>query len=72
MKKQPGFWTYFAISISIVVGALSANFSAKAQDSFTVEVIGNATFEFNPQARHFMMLDQPDWLTSRIERALKD
>lgn len=40
MKKQPGFWTYFAITVSIVVGALSANFSAKAQDSFTVEVIG--------------------------------
>lgn len=42
-KKQPGFWTYFVISLTIVGGMLSANFSAKAQntpDSFTVEVIG--------------------------------
>lgn len=43
-KKQPGFWTYFAISLSIVIGVMSANFSAQAQtphDSFTVEVIGS-------------------------------
>ncbi|HEY9043594.1 MAG TPA: alpha/beta hydrolase [Rheinheimera sp.] len=43
-KKQPGFWTYFAISMSIVIAVMAANFSAKAQtphDSFTVEVIGS-------------------------------
>ncbi|MBU1308060.1 MAG: alpha/beta hydrolase [Gammaproteobacteria bacterium] len=34
--------------------------------------IANATLEFNPQARHFIMLDQPDWLAARIARALKD
>lgn len=43
-KKQPSFWTYYAISLSIVIGVMSANFSAQAQtshDSFTVEVIGS-------------------------------
>ena len=34
--------------------------------------IANATLEFNPQARHFIMLDQPDWLTAQISKALKD
>ncbi|NRQ43980.1 alpha/beta hydrolase [Rheinheimera sp. YQF-2] len=34
--------------------------------------IANATLEFNHQARHFIMLDQPDWLTARIASALKD
>lgn len=34
--------------------------------------IANATLEFNHQARHFIMLDQPDWLTARIANALKD
>lgn len=43
-KKQAGFWTYFAITISIIVGVLSANASATAQsshDSFSVEVSGS-------------------------------
>ena len=46
MKNQPkpGFWTYFAITVSIIVGVLSANSSAKAQtshNSFSVEVRGS-------------------------------
>lgn len=43
-KKHAGFWTHFAISLTIVCGALAANFSAKAQsrhDSFSVEVSGS-------------------------------
>lgn len=43
-KKQAGFWTYFAITVSIIVGVLSANASATAQsshDSFSVEVSGS-------------------------------
>lgn len=43
-KKQAGFWTHFAISLTIVCGVLAANFSAKAQishDSFSVEVSGS-------------------------------
>lgn len=39
-KKQPGFWTHFAISLTIVGGMLAANFSSKAAESFSVEVIG--------------------------------
>ena len=34
--------------------------------------ISNATLEFHPKARHFIMLDQPDWLTTQIIKALKD
>lgn len=34
--------------------------------------IANATLEFNHQARHFIMLDKPDWLSARIANALKD
>ena len=34
--------------------------------------ISNATLEFHPKARHFIMLDQPDWLTAQIIKALKD
>lgn len=34
--------------------------------------IANATLEFHPKARHFIMLDQPDWLTTQIIKALKD
>lgn len=43
MKQQqkPGFWTYFAISLTIVAGALSANFTANATESFSVDVIGH-------------------------------
>ena len=37
-----------------------------------IATIANATLEFNHQARHFIMLDQPDWLAARIARALKD
>lgn len=40
-KAQPGFWTYFAISLTIVGGMLAANVKAETADSFTVEVIGN-------------------------------
>lgn len=40
-KKQPGFWTYFAISLTIVGGMLAANFKSHAADSFRVEVIGS-------------------------------
>ena len=43
-KKQAGFWTYFAITVSIIVGVLSANASATVQsshDSFSVEVSGS-------------------------------
>ncbi|SNY54182.1 Pimeloyl-ACP methyl ester carboxylesterase [Arsukibacterium tuosuense] len=44
-KKQPGFWTYFVISLTIVGGMLAANVKADATDSFSVqsfkvEVIG--------------------------------
>lgn len=39
-KSKPGFWTYFAISLTIVGGMLAANFSSKAAESFSVEVIG--------------------------------
>lgn len=106
VKNTPGYWTHFAISMAMVGSMLAANFSAKAADSFSVEVIGNgkpvikipglmsdasiwqptakalyqqqiatinnATLEFNHQSRHFMMLDQPDWLTTRISRALQE
>ncbi len=110
-KAKPDFWTYFAITMTIVAGMLSSNLKAEATpaSSFNVEVIGsgkpvimipglmsdarvwrptaealagdfpqhgitiaNATLEFNPQARHFIMLDQPDWLTAQIAKALKD
>lgn len=37
-----------------------------------IATIANATLEFNREARHFVMLDQPDWLTRRIAEALKD
>lgn len=42
-KKQPGFWTYFAITLTIVVGMLSANLKADPApaSSFRVEVIGS-------------------------------
>ncbi|WP_019675847.1 alpha/beta fold hydrolase [Arsukibacterium perlucidum] len=40
-KKQPGFWTYFAISLTIIGGMLAANFKSHAADSFRVEVIGS-------------------------------
>lgn len=40
-KKQPGFWSYFAITMTIVGGMLAANVKAETADSFTVEVIGN-------------------------------
>lgn len=42
MKQQqkPGLWTHFAISLTIVADALSANITAKAAESFSVEVIG--------------------------------
>jgi len=40
-KKQPGFWTYFAITMTIVGAMLAANVKAETADSFTVEVIGN-------------------------------
>lgn len=39
-KNKPGFWTHFAISLTIVGGMLAANFSSKAAESFSVEVIG--------------------------------
>jgi N-formylmaleamate deformylase len=39
-KQQPGFWTHFAISLTIVGGMLAANFSSNAAESFTVEVMG--------------------------------
>ncbi|KKO47250.1 hypothetical protein WG68_00960 [Arsukibacterium ikkense] len=105
-KKQPGFWTYFAITMTIVAGMLSSNLKADTTpaSSFNVEVIGSgkpvilipgllsdarvwrqtalyqqqidtiarATLEFNADSRHFIMLDQPDWLTQRIAAALKD
>lgn len=71
-KAKPGFWSHFAISLTIVGGMLAANFSSKAAESFSVDVIANATLELNHQARHFIMLDQPDWLAVRIARALKD
>lgn len=37
-----------------------------------ISSIANATLEFNYDSRHFIMLDQPDWLTARIASALKD
>ncbi|MEO3864027.1 alpha/beta fold hydrolase [Rheinheimera fenheensis] len=39
-KTKPGFWTYFAISLTIVGGMLAANFNSNAAESFSVEVIG--------------------------------
>ncbi|MBV2129518.1 alpha/beta fold hydrolase [Arsukibacterium indicum] len=39
-KTKPGFWAYFAISLTIVGGVLAANVKAETADSFTVEVIG--------------------------------
>ncbi|WP_213995655.1 hypothetical protein [Arsukibacterium sp.] len=46
VRKQPGFWTYFAITMTIVGGMLAANVQADAADSFSVdsfqvEVIGS-------------------------------
>ena len=46
--------------------------AAEALYQQQIASIANATLEFNPQARHFIMLDQPDWLAARIARALKD
>ncbi|WP_372626856.1 alpha/beta fold hydrolase [Arsukibacterium sp.] len=40
-KTNPGFWSHFAITLTIVGGVLAANFSAKAAESFSVEVIGS-------------------------------
>ena len=37
-----------------------------------IDTIPQAKLDFNWQARHFIMLDQPDWLAARIARALKD
>ena len=37
-----------------------------------ISSVANATLEFNHDSRHFIMLDQPDWLAARIARALKD
>lgn len=42
-KTKPGFWSHFAISLTIVGSMLAANFSSKAAESFTVEVIGSGT-----------------------------
>ena len=58
-KKQPGFWTYFAIMITIVGGMLAANVKAYAADSFNGEDIPEVSREFNPDSRHYIMLDQP-------------
>jgi N-formylmaleamate deformylase len=91
-KQQPGFWTHFAISLTIVGGMLAGNFSSKVllqgasgamqNDSERapaktlyqqqIATIANATLEFNHEARHFIMLDQPDWLTRRIASALQE
>ena len=46
--------------------------AAEALYQQQIASIANATLEFNPQARHFIMLDQPDWLTAQITKALKD
>lgn len=46
--------------------------AAKALYQQQIATINNATLEFNHQSRHFIMLDQPDWLTARISRALQD
>jgi N-formylmaleamate deformylase len=40
-KNQPGFWTYFAINMTIVAAMLGANFKTKAAESFSVEIIGS-------------------------------
>jgi N-formylmaleamate deformylase len=40
-KTQPGFWTYFAINMTIVAAMLGANFKTKAAESFSVEIIGS-------------------------------
>jgi N-formylmaleamate deformylase len=40
-KQKPGFWTHFAISLTMVAGMLAANFKTNAAESFSVEVIGN-------------------------------
>ncbi len=37
-----------------------------------IDTIAHAILEFQPQARHFIMLDQPDWLLSRIQTALAE
>ncbi|MBZ9609996.1 alpha/beta fold hydrolase [Rheinheimera maricola] len=46
--------------------------AAQALYQQQIATIANATLEFHPQARHFIMLDQPDWLTAQIATALKD
>ena len=46
--------------------------AAEALYQQQIASIADATLEFNPQARHFIMLDQPDWLTAQITKALKD
>ncbi|GAB60578.1 alpha/beta fold hydrolase [Rheinheimera nanhaiensis] len=56
-------------------GALSSDAErAQAQQLYQQQLAGiaHATLEFHPQARHFIMLDQPDWLTAKIATALKD
>ncbi|WP_333607907.1 alpha/beta fold hydrolase, partial [Arsukibacterium sp.] len=37
-----------------------------------IDTIAKATLKFNTDSRHFIMLDQPDWLSQRIAAALKD
>jgi N-formylmaleamate deformylase len=46
--------------------------NAKALYQQQLITIKHASLEFNPQARHFIMLDQPDWLTRRIASALQE
>uniref|UniRef100_A0A486XJQ6 Hydrolase, alpha/beta hydrolase fold family n=1 Tax=Rheinheimera sp. BAL341 TaxID=1708203 RepID=A0A486XJQ6_9GAMM len=46
--------------------------AAKTLYQQQIASIAHATLEFNPQARHFIMLDEPDWLTAQITKALKD
>lgn len=72
MKKRITFWQHLAISLSIVAGMLAANFKTNAAESPNIAAVAISALEFNHQSRHFIMLDQPDWLTARISRALQE
>ena len=66
--NKPSFWAHVAISPAIAPHCRGVSKPVSAAFNHYT----HATLEFNPQARHFIMLDQPDWLTAQITKALKD
>jgi pimeloyl-ACP methyl ester carboxylesterase len=62
----------------VLIGASGAMVNNAEREAATalyqqqISTISNARLEFNADSRHFIMLDQPDWLTALISSALKD